>query len=54
MSVPAAIVDVIQALIILFLITAEFFKRYRVALSVGRNPGPEPQAAARAGPEGEL
>lgn len=36
MSVPAAIVDIIQALIILFLITAEFFKRYRVSFSLRR------------------
>ncbi|MFB6173552.1 MAG: ABC transporter permease, partial [Halobacteriales archaeon] len=31
-DVPAALVDVIQALVILFLITAEFFKRYRIDL----------------------
>jgi simple sugar transport system permease protein len=31
-DVPAALVEVIQALVILFLITAEFFKRYRVEL----------------------
>jgi simple sugar transport system permease protein len=49
MSVPAAIVDVIQALIILFLITAEFFKRYRIDLSVEREPGNEPQAHTRPG-----
>jgi len=35
LGVPAALVEVIQALIILFLITAEFFKRYRVDLSLG-------------------
>jgi simple sugar transport system permease protein len=29
-GVPAALVEVIQALVILFLITAEFFKRYRI------------------------
>jgi simple sugar transport system permease protein len=34
-EVPAALVDVIQALVILFLITAEFFKRYSVDVSVG-------------------
>lgn len=33
-SVPAALVDVIQALIILFLITAEFFKRFAVDITV--------------------
>jgi simple sugar transport system permease protein len=49
LSVPAAIVDIIQALIILFLITAEFFKRYSVSVSLER---PEPQAATR--PEGEV
>ena len=31
-DVPAALVEVVQALVILFLITAEFFKRYRVGL----------------------
>lgn len=31
-DVPAAIVEVIQALVILFLISAEFFKRYRIEL----------------------
>jgi len=40
LSVPSAIVDIIQALIILFLITAEFFKRYRISLSVERDPEP--------------
>lgn len=33
-GVPAALVEVIQALIILFLITAEFFKAYSVDLSI--------------------
>jgi simple sugar transport system permease protein len=42
----------IQALIILFLITAEFFKRYRVSLSVDRNPEREPPAPKQ--PEGEV
>lgn len=37
-GVPAALVDVIQALVILFLITAEFFKEYRVDISVDRGP----------------
>jgi simple sugar transport system permease protein len=36
LGVPAALVEVIQALVILFLITAEFFKRYRVGVTVGR------------------
>jgi simple sugar transport system permease protein len=31
--VPAALVDVVQALVVLFLITAEFFKRYRLSVS---------------------
>jgi len=42
-GVPAALVEVIQALVILFLITAEFFKRYRVGLvadSGGASPDP--------------
>lgn len=38
MGVPAALVDVIQALVILFLITAEFFKRYRVGVRLERDP----------------
>lgn len=33
MGVPAALIEIIQALIILFLITAEFFKRYSVDIS---------------------
>jgi len=37
LSVPAAIVDIIQALIILFLLTAEFFKQYSVDLSLNRD-----------------
>ncbi len=44
-GVPAALVEIIQALVILFLITAEFFKRYRVGLSIEREPdstGPSP------------
>jgi simple sugar transport system permease protein len=46
-GVPAALVGVIQALIILFLITAEFFKRYRVDLSIDR-----PQAGSDPSPVG--
>jgi simple sugar transport system permease protein len=34
LGVPAALIEIIQALIILFLITAEFFKRYSVNISV--------------------
>lgn len=37
LSVPSAIVDIIQALVILFLLTAEFFKQYSVSLSVSRD-----------------
>jgi len=33
LGVPAALIEIIQALIILFLITSEFFKRYRVDIS---------------------
>jgi simple sugar transport system permease protein len=51
LSVPSAIVDIIQALIILFLITAEFFKRYGVSVSIER-PDPEPPGTQR--PEGEV
>ena len=36
-GVPAALVDVVQALVVLFLITAEFFKRYRVSVVTGRD-----------------
>ena len=39
-SIPAAIVEVIQALVILFLITAEFFKRYRVSVERTDEQGP--------------
>jgi simple sugar transport system permease protein len=42
MQIPAALTEVIQALVILFLITAEFFKRYEVGLSVEREPGGSP------------
>lgn len=38
LGVPSAIVDIIQALIILFLITAEFFKQYSIELAVERTP----------------
>lgn len=46
-GVPAALIEVIQALIILFLITAEFFKSYTVEVSFNRHtqPASQPQAA---------
>jgi simple sugar transport system permease protein len=40
LGVPAALVEIVQALVILFLITAEFFKRYRVDVQVARDPRP--------------
>jgi simple sugar transport system permease protein len=42
-GVPSALVDVLQALIILFLITAEFVKRYEVSIEIDREA--EPTAA---------
>lgn len=50
LGVPAALTDVIQALIILFLITAEFFKRYRVGINLNR----EPTSTAVVSEEGEI
>ncbi len=47
-EVPAAIVEVIQALVILFLITAEFFKRYRITVE---RDGSEPPATGATGYE---
>jgi simple sugar transport system permease protein len=44
-GVPAALIDVIQALIILFLITAEFIKSYEIDISVEREPSGEPASA---------
>ena len=41
-GVPAALVEVIQALVILFLITAEFFKRYRIGVERTRETAPVP------------
>ena len=41
-GVPAALIDVIQALIILFLITAEFIKSYRVDVTIEREPNDRP------------
>ncbi|MFB6353932.1 MAG: ABC transporter permease [Halobacteriales archaeon] len=41
-SVPAALVDVIQALIILFLITAEFFKQFAIDVTVEFGRAAEP------------
>lgn len=46
LGIPAALVEVIQALIILFLITGEFFKRYRIDFSVERDPTPTPSETA--------
>jgi simple sugar transport system permease protein len=46
LDVPAEIVEVIQALVVLFLITAEFFKRYRIDL---RRATPDPAAGASGG-----
>lgn len=40
LGIPAALVEVIQALIILFLITGEFFKSYRIGIDFDRNPAP--------------
>ncbi|PSQ32990.1 ABC transporter permease [Halobacteriales archaeon SW_10_68_16] len=48
-GVPAALTEVIQALIILFLITAEFFKRYRVGVSFDRGPAEEKAAPVAGG-----
>jgi ABC-type uncharacterized transport system permease subunit len=42
LGVPAALTEVIQALVILFLITAEFFKSYRVGINVDRGPSGTP------------
>lgn len=42
LGIPASLVEVIQALIILFLITGEFFKRYRVGIDVDRGQAPMP------------
>jgi simple sugar transport system permease protein len=48
-GVPAALTEVIQALIILFLITAEFFKRYRISVSFDRGPAEERSAPVAGG-----
>ena len=50
LGVPSAIVDIIQALIILFLITAEFFKQYSVDLGLQRAS----ETGAAGHPEGEI
>jgi simple sugar transport system permease protein len=50
LGVPSAIVDIMQALIILFLITSEFFKQYSIDLNLQRTPDP----GAPGQPEGEL
>lgn len=44
-GVPAALIDVIQALIILFLITAEFIKSYEIDVTVEREPTDQPTGA---------
>jgi len=50
LGVPSAIVDIMQALIILFLITSEFFKQYSIDLGLERAPDP----GAPGQPEGEV
>jgi len=50
LGVPSAIVDITQALIILFLITSEFFKQYSIDVSLQRTPDP----ATTGQPEGKL
>lgn len=47
LGIPAALVEVIQALIILFLITGEFFKSYRIDFSLGDDPAPTPAESPR-------
>lgn len=42
LGVPAALTEVIQALVILFLITAEFFKRYSVGINIDRGTDTTP------------
>jgi simple sugar transport system permease protein len=37
MEVPSALINIIQALVILFLITAEFIQNYEVSISTGRD-----------------
>jgi len=46
-GVPAALVEIIQALVILFLITAEFFKSYRVGIDLKRGPAETPAQPQR-------
>jgi len=50
LGVPSAITNVMEALIILFLITAEFFKNYSVGLSLDQTPTP----SAPGDPEGDV
>lgn len=40
-GVPTALIDIIVALVILFLLTAEFVKEYRVDVSLDRESGPD-------------
>ena len=46
-TVPSALVEIIQALVILFLITAEFFKSYRVGIDIERGPTETPARPQR-------
>jgi len=46
LGIPAALTEVIQALIILFLITAEFFKNYEVSVGLERESQSAPASAA--------
>lgn len=49
-TVPAALVEVIQALVILFLITAEFMKSYKVSIDIDfGTSGSKPTATAEEG-----
>jgi ABC-type uncharacterized transport system permease subunit len=47
LGIPAALVEVIQALIVLFLIAGEFFKQYRIGITVDRGPSPTPAEPAQ-------
>jgi simple sugar transport system permease protein len=47
LGIPAALVEVIQALIILFLITGEFFKQYRIGINIDRGAAPTPTDSAQ-------
>lgn len=47
-DVPGALIDVIVALTILFLLTADFITEYRVSLSLGRDADSDPQVGGSA------